>query len=428
MIGMKNWIYLFLIFAAVSFCGCEKGEHGDSVRVDAAVQESLYRLYPDASNVEWSVRGEYFVAKFNLPATRSETPAPAWYTAWFSGSGEWYMTESDILFDNLPAAVREAFRASEYASWRVDDVDVLRREGVEVLYVIEVEGVQEGRKTEIDLYYSEDGVLVRTVADADSDYDYGDCIPSQIPERIADFIAKKYPGARIMETDRENGLTEVEILDGRVSRELLFDASDEWIYTKTETLYSQLPETVKSAYASPAYASYRIDDIDRYETPSGGFYRFDLKSIAGDIELDIADDGTLTVRDFTSPDDDGVAGDGGMVDSAIKELIMQKYPGARIVEYDYDDGMLEVEIIHDRREKSVCFNGAKAWVKTTWDLRSGELPAAVTSAISASGYAAYKIDEAEYVQTPAGDYYIVELESGSREIELRIDANGNVLR
>ena len=117
-----------------------------------------------------------------------------------------------------------------------------------------------------------------------------------------------------------------------------------------------------------------------------------------------------------------------MVDSAIKELIMQKYPGARIVEYDYDDGMLEVEIIHDRREKSVCFNGAKAWVKTTWNLRSGELPAAVTSAISASGYAAYKIDEAEYVQTPAGDYYIVELESGSREIELRIDANGNVLR
>ena len=52
------------------------------------------------------------------------------------------MTETEIRFDALPQAVREAFAASEYASWRVDDrVDVLYRAGdVEPeIYVIEVE-------------------------------------------------------------------------------------------------------------------------------------------------------------------------------------------------------------------------------------------------------------------------------------------------
>ena len=41
----------------------------------------------------------------------------------------------------LPEAVRTAFAATEYAAapWSVDDVDMLEREGVETVYVIEVE-------------------------------------------------------------------------------------------------------------------------------------------------------------------------------------------------------------------------------------------------------------------------------------------------
>ena len=58
--------------------------------------------------------------------------------AWFNTKGEWVMTESDILFENLPKAIQTAFGESEYKDWRVDDVDMLERVEMETMYVIEV--------------------------------------------------------------------------------------------------------------------------------------------------------------------------------------------------------------------------------------------------------------------------------------------------
>ena len=98
-----------------------------------------------------------------------------------------------------------------------------------------------------------------------------------------------------------------------------------------------------------------------------------------------------------------------------------------MVEYDYDDGLLEVEIWHENREKKVCFNGRNAWVRTEWDIRRHELPQTVVEAIAASQWASFEIDDIEYVQTPAGEYYLVELERGDREVELRIDSEGTIL-
>ena len=54
------------------------------------------------------------------------------------------------------------------------------------------------------------------------------------------------------------------------------------------------------------------------------------------------------------------------------------------MEYDYDKGLLEVEIWHENREKDVYFNGRNEWVYTEWDIRRSELPQAVTAAIAAS--------------------------------------------
>ena len=49
------------------------------------------------------------------------------------------MTETDVRYENLPEPVLAAHKAGKYADWRVDDVDKLTREGMETLYVIEVE-------------------------------------------------------------------------------------------------------------------------------------------------------------------------------------------------------------------------------------------------------------------------------------------------
>ena len=116
-----------------------------------------------------------------------------------------------------------------------------------------------------------------------------------------------------------------------------------------------------------------------------------------------------------------------MVDTTVAEFIASKYPGAQIVEQDYDDGLLEVEIWHEGREKDVYFNGQNAWVYTEWDIRRAELPQAVTAAIATSQWASYSIDDIEYVQTPTVEYYLVELERGKQEVDLRITAEGTIL-
>lgn len=396
--------------------------------ISVLAKAALLERYPQAADISWTLRQNYAVAEFTLPDTR--TSAANRHTAWFDGRGDWYMTESGMLFDMLPEPVKAAFAAGDYSAWRMDDIDQILREGVEVIYVIEVENTVNGVKTEMDLYYSADGLLVKQVADTGDGYDYADYIPARPSDSVRQFIAGSYPQARIIDIDYEHGMTEVEILDARIFRELLFDASGGWVHTKTGVRYRELPTAVRQALEASAYAHYRIDDIDHYDTPSGEYYRFELESVEGDLKLAVTPAGGLTVigQDPSYPDGGGNgSGNGAMTPAAIRDFILQQYPGARILEYDYDDGMLEVEIYHGNREKEVYFNGAGAWVSTRWDLRRSELPEAVMAAVADSGYASYRVDDIEYVRTPSVGYYLVELERGEREVSLRISADGVIL-
>jgi hypothetical protein len=424
---MKNLLKTMAAGVVLTLAACENEEApvGGTSDVSRLAQIAFETKYPGASNVRWLTKGDYVVAVFSMSATRAVSDTENDLAAWFDNGGVWYMTETDIPFTSLPQAVQETFNAGEYAAapWKVDDVDKLERDGVEMIYVIEVEKKENGQETEVDLYYTPDGVLVKKVIDSGNDYDYSDYIPSKPAASIEEYIQVNYPGARVTDIDREHGMTEVEILDGRICRELLFAGNGEWQYTKTEVYSNEVPEAVKSALAQSEYAAYRIDDIDHYKTAEGEFYRYDLESRYGDVKVDITPEGTLTlVQAGGNPGQ----GNGQMVNVEISSFIHQKYPGARIVEYDYDDGLLEVEIFHEYLEKEVYFNGRNQWVYTEWDIRPNALPQAVKDAIAASQWATFEIDDMEYVQTPQQEYYLIELESGNREVELRVKADGTI--
>ena len=266
------------------------------------------------------------------------------------------------------------------------------------------------------------------LTDSAPDYDYGDYIPSKPATSIEEWIRQNYPEARITEIDYEHGMTEVDIIDSRTPRELLFDGNNAWLYTKTEVRRTDVPENVMTTLAKSQYASYWIDDIDHYQTPDSEFWRFDLESAQGDVKVDISPDGELTLKQpGGNTGGNPGQGNGQLVDTTVAEFIASKYPGAQIVEQDYDDGLLEVEIWHEGREKDVYFNGQNAWVYTEWDIRRAELPQAVTAAIATSQWASYSIDDIEYVQTPTVEYYLVELERGKQEVDLRITAEGTIL-
>lgn len=179
---MKKFAVLMLALASLgAMTGCDDDD--DSVKVPAAVQDTFGRMFPGAGHVEWAGKQGYLVAEFREGGTDMQ--------AWFDAAGKWYMTEEDVPYALLPQAVRTAFESGEYAAWHVDDADKLTREGLETVYVLEVEQ----RDAEYELVYSEDGVLLRAVPDADGDRDHGDMLPQELPQAVKDFIGRKYPGA-----------------------------------------------------------------------------------------------------------------------------------------------------------------------------------------------------------------------------------------
>ena len=234
-----------------------------------------------------------------------------------------------------------------------------------------------------------------------------------------------YPDARIVEIDVENGMTEVEIIDGRVCREVFFDASMNWLFTRTEVRLSDVPDDIMGFLKASEYGEYRVDDVHYYQTPDNDFYRFELELRDNDVKVDVFADGTVTLVNGNGNPGGDEDNSGGMVGAGIEEQIEAMYPGARILEQDWDDGYLEVEIWHDGREKSVYFNGSDEWVWSQWDVRASELPEAVTAALQAE-YPDYRIDDAEFVETPDSEYYRIELEGRGGELDVRITPEGTI--
>ncbi|RRD59559.1 PepSY-like domain-containing protein [Tannerella forsythia] len=279
---MKTKILFALAAGMFMMQSCNNDDH--PLAQTDNVEAVLAAKYPSAKNVEWKTQGAYKVADFKNNNTST--------VAWFDQQAQWQMTETDIPYNALPAAVKSAFQASEYATWKIEDVDKIERLNMETVYVIEVE---KGNK-EVDLYYSPTGVLVKTVVDTDNDQndsdDYIHYIPQQPTTGINKIIAQKYPKAKIVEVDRENGMIEVEIVDGNVRRDVYFDQSEKWLYTQTDVRVSSLPQNVVQA-ASASYPGYRIDDAEYWETPAGNYYLLELERGNSEIKVKISPSGQI---------------------------------------------------------------------------------------------------------------------------------------
>ena len=215
------------------------------------VESAFSQKYPNATRITWEQKAEYLVADFIQAGKDSE--------AWFESNGTWRMTETDITFNELPHAVRAAFQASEYKSWRVEDVDKIERSGMETVYVLEVESGER----EHDLYYSSDGVLIKIGTEKNNRDDNRHYLPQTSDNVASAYISKHYPQAKIIEIDyeRQKGIVEADILDGKIHRELKFKAdTGEWLSTKTELAVKDVPANIMAVLKKSEYSAYKIDD------------------------------------------------------------------------------------------------------------------------------------------------------------------------
>lgn len=423
---MKMKSFAIMLSAALFFAaGCQKSPSGHEAGVPEAVVASFNEMYPGATGVQWSSKYSYWVADFggSIDSKAASSQSAGTNSAWYDSTGKWYMTEMNGGLDQLPDAVKTAFASSEYASWRVDDIDKIIREGMQTVYVIEVEGMKDGVQMEIDLYYSEDGILVKEVVDEEDDYDYWDYIPSRPASSVEEAVASLYPGAKIVDVEEDDGAVEVEIIDAdRIFRELYFSMSLEWLMTKTEVRYNALPAVVKSAFESSQYASYTVDDIDNYIKASGEeYYILEIESRNSDLKIKITSDGVVSeagYEDVELPYQGGNNASGNSMTSFIEE----KYPGCRIEEAEEEDGYVKYEIFHDGKEKEVYFNGRGEWVWTQWDVRYQDLPESVKQALSG-----YSIDDISYVETPSSVFYSVEVEGRGDDYTVKVTPDGQLI-
>lgn len=248
-----------------------------------SVTKALYNKYPSAIRVKWETKNSYITAEFI-----NERQAN---TAWFDNSGQWYMTETELNnINELPEKVLTTFSNSEYKDWIVEDLDRLERLNAETIFVIEVKK----ETLEYDLYYTEDGILIKSIADDEND-DYENYLPEKDPASTAihEFINSKYPGARIVEIENEHQTIEVDIIHENRGKEVVFDINQKWINTHYDISKQEVETIVLEALNNSAYHSYVIDDIEKYETPSGDYYLFELEKGQQEIKIKMDREGNM---------------------------------------------------------------------------------------------------------------------------------------
>lgn len=209
-----------------------------------------------------------------------------------------------------------------------------------------------------------------------------------------------------------------------------------WQMTETEMPYHAIPTAIRTAFENSPYATWKKDlEVDKVERPDAEtIYIIEVESATDeDIDLYYSADGVLIKA--ISDVNNGATGNGSLLPdtpsetvTAVTIFINEKYPNARIVEIDIEHGLTEIDIIHGNIGKEVILNSTNEWISTSWDIFPSQLPQSVSATIAAQ-YANYPIDDTEYFETPAGSYYLIELErKGQNDIKVKIDENGQVIK
>lgn len=277
---MKLKMFFMLLAAGLLSLNLQSCDDDDDkgIAVSAELQNAFAEKYPNTQVVKWETEGAHYVAEFYNDRYEAD--------AWFTPDGIWQMTETDLPYDALPAAVRSAFQSSQYAQWKVEDVDMVERRAMETVYVIEVESGNQ----EMDLHYNVDGILVKEVPDTDGGA--GSYLPSDLADAMRTFIEKNYPGASIVETDYEANWVEVDIIHDRTAKEVRFTTAGEWVSTSWDIRLTDVPQVVKDA-ALAAHAGFVMDDADYVQTPAGDCYLIELEKGEQDVYVKVQADGTV---------------------------------------------------------------------------------------------------------------------------------------
>ena len=138
------------------------------------------------------------------------------------------------------------------------------------------------------------------------------CDNYDAPTSLRNAFYDKYPTAVDVEWEKKRGYAVANFtLPGQGECEAWYTKGGEWVMTKYDIKYSELPQAVRQAFESEYGAQTPVDDVERVECNTGDVIYFIEATIVvngylTDIYLDYAPDGTLLRTAVDVEDYDGI--------------------------------------------------------------------------------------------------------------------------
>jgi hypothetical protein len=122
---------------------------GQQKNIPDSVLNNFKTMYPNAQNADWDTEKD---GSYNVEFTDNGKKMEAYYDT----KNSWIRTERDVKRAEVPEAIWNALSKSQYADWKVDDMEEHRIPENKIVYEIEVE--QNGK--EVHLNYLPDGTIL----------------------------------------------------------------------------------------------------------------------------------------------------------------------------------------------------------------------------------------------------------------------------
>ena len=138
------------------------------------------------------------------------------------------------------------------------------------------------------------------------------CDNYDAPTSLRNAFSDKYPTAVDVEWEKKRGYAVADFtLPGQGECEAWYTKGGEWVMTKYDIKYSELPQAVRQAFELEYGAQTPVDDVERVERNTGDVIYFIEATIVvngylTDIYLDYAPDGTLLRTAVDVEDYDGI--------------------------------------------------------------------------------------------------------------------------
>lgn len=285
---LNKFLGIIALSGLLFFSGCSDNDEPNPVP-DNTITQAFYKQFPKATDVTWSDKNGYKVASFRLPDSSASAEKNV---AWYENNGTCALSEIEIdNFDLLPGVIQEAYTTIGFSAdgWTIDDIDYITQPDRSSVYKIEVE---KNGQPDYDIIISETGVVLSIRPDAD---DNDDNQPLAVPSVIKDYIAAEYPGAQLLDLDKENDIWEAALLVKNVEVDLYFDKDLHFMRSETEITEAELPTAIQEAILAD-YPGWETDDVLFIQQADGvTYYKIELENEATNEEIIVLfnTDGTI---------------------------------------------------------------------------------------------------------------------------------------